>query len=92
LVENHLYEHRWMELFARLRHASPDSTPWLSAARRRSVVEILAPSVPRSRKVLLSGFYGAGNLGDELILRSISGALERTDPAIEVVVAAENPY
>lgn len=92
LVENHLYEHRWMELFSRLRHASPESTPWLSADRRRTVVEILSPSVPRSRKVLLSGFYGAGNLGDELILRSISGALERTDPAIEVVVAAENPY
>lgn len=92
LINDHLYEHRWMQLFARLRNASVQTTSWLSEERRGEVVKALAPSLPRSRKVLLSGFYGAGNLGDELILRSISAALEKADPAINVVVAAENPY
>lgn len=91
LVEHHLYEHRWMELFDTVRRASPHTTPWLSESRAEEVRAVLGESLPRARKVLLSGFYGAGNLGDELILRSIAAALHRSDPAVQVVVAAENP-
>lgn len=91
LVENHLYEHRWMELFDTLRGASESNTPWLGAARIAEVQDVLSASLPRARKVILSGFYGAGNLGDELILRSISSALQSADPAVQVVVAAESP-
>ncbi|MEW1978957.1 polysaccharide pyruvyl transferase family protein [Kocuria palustris] len=91
LVENHLYEHRWMDLFDVIRHASPESTPWLDEGRISQVRQILDRSLPRARKVIISGFYGAGNLGDELILRSISSALESADPAVQVTVAAESP-
>ncbi|RKQ36416.1 polysaccharide pyruvyl transferase family protein [Kocuria tytonis] len=92
LVNNHLYEHRWMELFARLRDASSETMPWLDENRTREIAQSLTPSLPRARAVILSGFYGAGNLGDELILQSISSALQAADPAVDVVVAAENPY
>lgn len=91
LVNEHLYEHRWMNLFETIRNASEDTAPWLSEQRAKQIRETLAESIPRARKVILSGFYGAGNLGDELILRSISNALHRADPAIQVFVAAENP-
>lgn len=91
LVDNHLYEHRWMELFDTIRNASTESTPWLSSERIGQIREALGQSFPRARKIILSGFYGAGNLGDELILRSIASALAAADPAIQVVVAAENP-
>jgi len=91
LINQHLYEHRWMALFELLRGASADTTPWLGTERSAEVREILSESLPRARRVLLSGFYGAGNLGDELILRSISSALRAADPAADVVVAAENP-
>lgn len=92
LVENHLYEHRWMELFETIRTASRETTQWLPEERIQQVRSVLGESLPRARKVLLSGFYGAGNLGDELILRSISNALHEADPAVQVVVAAENPH
>lgn len=91
LVENHLYEHRWMDLFDTIRHASAETTPWLDTERMSQVRGVLSESLPRARKVILSGFYGAGNLGDELILRSIASALKAADPAVQVVVAAENP-
>lgn len=91
LIENHLYEHRWMDLFETIRSASAESAPWLSAERLHEIREALGPSAPRARKVILSGFYGVRNLGDELILRSISSALQKADPAVQVVVAAENP-
>lgn len=91
LIENHLYEHRWMDLFDTVRNASEGSTPWLGHDRSAQVRDILAESLPRVRTVILSGFYGAGNLGDELILRSISDALQSADPAVQVLVAAENP-
>lgn len=91
LVQNHLYEHRWMELLGRIRDAGPGTTPWLSAQRAESIRNTLTESSPRARRVILSGFYGARNLGDELILRSISRALQRADAATQVVVAAENP-
>ena len=91
LVENHLYEHRWMHLFETVRNASPETTPWLSPDRAATVREVLAATSPRARKVILSGFYGAANLGDELILQSISDALVRADPAVQVAVASEIP-
>lgn len=91
LVNAHLYEHRWMDLFREiLEKAGPDAG-WLGEARAAQVRAILSDSLPRSKQILLSGFYGASNVGDELILRSISSRIEAADPAAQVWVAAENP-
>jgi polysaccharide pyruvyl transferase CsaB len=91
LVGQHLYEHRWIKLFDDIRQAARDAPAWLGKARATHIRDTLAESAPRARKIILSGFYGAQNAGDELILRSISDALLHADPAVEVVVAAENP-
>lgn len=37
-------------------------------------------------KVLISGYYGFGNMGDEAILKSIITSLRKVDPSIEITV------
>ncbi len=90
LINSHLYEHRWMELFETIRNSNAADNPWLGDIRSLEVRKILSVSLPRSRKIILSGFYGANNLGDEMILRSISERLAEADPSIQVFVGAEN--
>ncbi|MEE2528800.1 polysaccharide pyruvyl transferase family protein [Pseudarthrobacter sp. J75] len=90
LINSHLYEHRWMDLFETIRNSSASENPWLGDDRSAEIREILTASLPRSRKVILSGFYGANNLGDEMILKSISDRLAEADPSIQVFVGAEN--
>nr|WP_315481647.1 polysaccharide pyruvyl transferase family protein [uncultured Undibacterium sp.] len=87
----HLYEHRWMSLLETMFNCSPDSTPWLEDDRIQRIRDTLARSYPRCKPVIVSGFYGASNMGDELILRTIESGLRDSDAAVQVTVAAENP-
>ena len=41
-------------------------------------------------KVLLSGYYGFYNIGDEAILKSIIEALRNEDPNIDIVVLSND--
>jgi len=91
LISEHLYEHRWMALFETIFNTSPATTPWLDESRIAAIRTTLSKSYPRAKKVVISGFYGASNLGDELILASIRQGLERADESVQVWVAAENP-
>lgn len=43
------------------------------------------------RKVVLSGYYGFDNIGDEAILYSIIRALKEADAALEITVLSHNP-
>lgn len=45
----------------------------------------------RSRKILISGYYGFGNAGDEAILAAILQGLREHIPEIEVCVFSDNP-
>jgi len=42
-------------------------------------------------KVVLSGYYGFGNLGDEAILYSMVQSLKNLDPNLEIVVLSHDP-
>lgn len=42
-------------------------------------------------KVLVAGYYGFGNAGDELILRSISTTLRKQNPSCEIIVLSNHP-
>jgi polysaccharide pyruvyl transferase CsaB len=92
LVSEHLYEHRWLALFAEIQSLA-DSKPswWPHPGRAGEVRQILSESKPRAKHVVVSGFYGARNAGDELILRSLTRSIEHRDPAAQVWVAAESP-
>ncbi|ATG53763.1 hypothetical protein CFK41_02455 [Brachybacterium ginsengisoli] len=91
IINDHLYEHRWMYLLDILRDLGDGPDVEVGPERLAQIKETLSVSYPRAKKVILSGFYGARNLGDEMILRSISSRLREADPAIQVSVAAESP-
>ncbi len=91
LINHHLYEHRWISLFSDIQRIASGGDCWLGESRQREIANVLSGSLPRAKHVLLSGFYGASNVGDELILRSISGRIAAADPSAQVWVAAENP-
>jgi polysaccharide pyruvyl transferase CsaB len=90
-IFDELYEQRWMSLLETMFNCSPYTTPWLEAARIQSIRDTLAQSFPRCKPVIVSGFYGASNMGDELILRAIEAGLRDSDAAVQITVAAENP-
>lgn len=91
LANGHLYEHRWIALFEQIQSIVAAGGSWLGQAREADVATILATSLPRAKHILLSGFYGASNVGDELILRSISERIQAADDAAQIWVGAENP-
>lgn len=54
--------------------------------RRR--LPVAAPAAPA---IVVAGYYGAANAGDELILQAIAARLSRTAEDLTVVVAAQRP-
>ncbi|QCU78356.1 hypothetical protein E7744_09400 [Citricoccus sp. SGAir0253] len=77
VAEAHLYEHRVEAVLAALRGRRPDALP-----------DPRAGGAPRPRTVLFSGYYGAGNRGDDLLLESLLAHLEAALPDVHPVVAA----
>ena len=53
--------------------------------------EPTAASAAEPRRVTVVGYYGARNLGDDLLLSAIHEGLRRADPQVRVQVAAEHP-
>ncbi|MDD5492445.1 MAG: polysaccharide pyruvyl transferase CsaB, partial [bacterium] len=43
-------------------------------------------------KVLISGYYGYDNLGDELILKAIIEQLRAIDPSLDIIVISSDPW
>ncbi|MCK4259708.1 MAG: polysaccharide pyruvyl transferase CsaB [Halanaerobiales bacterium] len=44
-----------------------------------------------SKRIVLSGYYGFDNLGDEAVLQSIIQALRAEDSSLEILVLSKNP-
>jgi len=42
-------------------------------------------------KILISGYYGFGNVGDEAVLEAVVGELRRRDPQAEITVLSASP-
>lgn len=71
----HLYEHRLLALFAMV---------------EAEVGQIDGRS-DRYQKVVISGYYGMKNVGDEMILDAITSGASKQHESVYFVVAAENP-
>lgn len=91
LVKEHLYEHRWLELFTRIEMEVFEEPRVLSPERSAHLRSTLSTSGKRPRKVIISGFYGARNTGDELILRSIMDNVTAARRDIQFTVAGQDP-
>lgn len=88
LLAEHLYEHRWLQLFEEIEARvgrMPEGSPEFE--RLGSVLEDFQPE---PRHVIVSGYYGAANLGDDLLLDSIAEGIARNVPGANVVVAGQD--
>lgn len=90
LVDEHLYEHRWNQLFSAV-YGALDAPSSAVTSLPEWIGRVLGTEAPPPRTVLLSGYYGAANRGDDLLLEAIAGGLERGIPGAQVVVAGVNP-
>jgi polysaccharide pyruvyl transferase CsaB len=91
LVSEHLYEHRWQALFAQIENDIFEQHEVVSIDRAKMLQETLKINNQRPRRIIVSGFYGAGNSGDELILRSMVDGVSKQCRDIQFVVASEKP-
>ena len=86
LAKGHLYEHLWLAFLGELQ--ARISTKNADGSAERTAPISASNANQRKRRIVLSGFYGAGNGGDELILRSIIEHIARPEDPYHVVVAA----
>lgn len=91
VVTEHLHEHRWLELFATIEADVRSDDPGPGALRAAEIAEVLAVEHPPPRTVLVSGYFGAGNRGDDLLLDALAGGIERELPGAHLVVASKSP-
>ena len=92
LVKEHLYEHRWLsfldEIKLRLNNARSMAA---SMASKTKLLGDVDRGISCKKRILVIGYYGAKNIGDELILRSINQNFTSKDSPYKIIVAAENP-
>ena len=91
LAADHLYEHRWLDLFAPVLRQLEGGPGPLPADRLDHLRAPLSSAEEPVRPVLLAGYYGAGNAGDDLILESITEGARRAEPSLEFHVASRRP-
>ncbi|WP_336923648.1 polysaccharide pyruvyl transferase family protein [Aquipuribacter sp. SD81] len=85
LVRDHLYERRWEALLEQLLGGPLPQADPRSARIEQWRQRVADGPAARTRRVAVAGWYGAGNVGDDLLLESVAGALERAGAAVEVV-------
>jgi polysaccharide pyruvyl transferase WcaK-like protein len=91
LVTEHLYEHRWLALFRQITDDVESSGPSVGATRAAEIRHILASGNAPARTVLVSGYFGARNRGDDLLLDAVARGIEARVHDAHVVVAAADP-
>lgn len=91
LISEHLYEHRWNKLLEAVRSDAVGGVAGRSTGPSGGQhLAALSISRPRPRVVLISGYYGARNRGDDLLLEALAPRIEERVPDAHVVVAAAN--
>jgi polysaccharide pyruvyl transferase CsaB len=91
LVSEHLYEHRWQALFTKIEQDIFEQHAVVPLNRAKILQETLKINNQSPRRIVISGFYGARNTGDEMILRSMIDGVCKERKDIQFIVASEEP-
>jgi polysaccharide pyruvyl transferase CsaB len=91
LVSSHLYEHRWITVFDKLEAALSGAIGIFDEERRSKLDRELRRHEKRKVQVGITGFYGHGNLGDELILSSLLTRARDIRPDLQFTVFTNSP-
>jgi polysaccharide pyruvyl transferase WcaK-like protein len=87
LVSEHLYEHRWNAVLAHLNTALGEPSAVFDEERRKGLGEAVRVLENPSLGVLISGYYGHRNLGDELTLKALTDIAAERRPELHFTVA-----
>lgn len=91
LLADHLYERRWNTFFREAQEmVASGGGPW-AAEERSHIRSILATDRERPRNILISGYYGARNRGDDILLDALHARISQEVPDANVIAAAVNP-
>ncbi|GAE92454.1 hypothetical protein JCM21714_1457 [Gracilibacillus boraciitolerans JCM 21714] len=90
LVEKHMWESRWEDLFAYIRQDINQTQSLLNMERYSQIGKLIGQK-QKAAKVIIQGYYGALNSGDDLILESISHHIKAQHPNTLIMVAGFNP-
>ncbi|GGM32311.1 hypothetical protein GCM10011351_17980 [Paraliobacillus quinghaiensis] len=85
LVKEHLWEARWEQLFSKVRTDLRELKQLLPLERYNGIN--LEPLTSESVKIIVQGYYGAKNVGDDLILEAIYNKIIAKYPEAMIMVA-----
>jgi len=88
LAAGHLYEHRWLDFFKALEDRIFVEPRLLATEHAALIQSRLSGTTNRKRRLVVSGFFGACNTGDELILRAIVDNIAAPEDPYQLIVAA----
>ena len=92
VLQAHTYEHRWGALVAELERRARSDELHDPALVTQVLQRARDERGWRRGRVVVSGWYGARNAGDELILEALAQRVEGDLPDTDVVVAARYPH
>ncbi|WP_226670838.1 polysaccharide pyruvyl transferase family protein [Metabacillus litoralis] len=89
LVKHHMWETRWQDLLTQIQNDINSKQTKLSKGRYEQINE-LHGTKEKAAKVIIQGYYGALNTGDDLILEAISTNIKKKYPNTLIMVAGFN--
>ncbi|WP_164513930.1 polysaccharide pyruvyl transferase family protein [Brevibacterium aurantiacum] len=90
LISEHLYEQRWLALFERIDNSLYGDDTVLDVEAKSRFGAMFQRSHSRPRNVIISGYYGARNRGDDILLEALSRRIRDHIPDANVIAAAVN--
>ncbi|GGM32319.1 hypothetical protein GCM10011351_18000 [Paraliobacillus quinghaiensis] len=89
LVNKHMWETRWEDLLTKIKLDINKEKTMLPAHRYEKIKDLIGTK-EKSAKVIIQGYYGALNTGDDLILEAISTNIKKEHPNTLIMVAGFN--
>lgn len=91
LIADHLYERRWNTFFDEAQQLLWEGGgPWTDSERSR-IGRTLDQNHDRPRNILISGYYGARNRGDDILLDALRTRITAQIPDANIIAASVNP-
>ena len=90
LIDEHLYEQRWLQVFESIENSLRGNGDLFASKQEQNFRRFLETVDGRPRNIIISGYFGARNRGDDILLEALSRRLKENIPAANVIAASVN--
>ncbi|WP_137824765.1 polysaccharide pyruvyl transferase family protein [Brevibacterium sp. 2SA] len=90
LVTEHLYEQRWLSLFEEIETSLSGKSSLIETRSAQRFTKMLEGTRDRPRNIIISGYFGARNRGDDILLDALANRITAAVPDAKIVAAAVN--